>query len=271
MSSWRALATSSSLSDLPLSGTPRYRRKDPRCVTCTPTASRAVVARHFRVEMDASQPCRRLWASRGAVIAVRSPATKMSIASNFCASLAGGYYLRVARQGSPGAVYISPTFTIAPTAAPNSNIVATTEAAATPAVIITAATATDTVTAAALVRTEPTRQTPPRYVFACRHCPCSTYSNYCSSCSGYCPGCSGYCSSCSGYCPGCPGYFPGCSYAVQHYRVTFIEHRLLVPRRVRYSVPAEVHHIFGLWSIIALRLQPPHRRYRVANEEHRED
>ena len=132
MSSWRALATSSSLSDLPLSGTPRYRRKDPRCVTCTPTASRAVVARHFRVEMDASQPCRRLWASRGAVIAVRSPATKMSIASNFCASLAGGYYLRVARQGSPGAVYISPTFTIAPTAAPNSNIVATTEAAATP-------------------------------------------------------------------------------------------------------------------------------------------
>ena len=101
------------------------------------------------------------------------PGTKRPSVSNFCASMAENHCLRAAREDEVGAVYISRTFTITPTATPNSNRVATVGApnrnrvatagaGATPAATASAAPATDVATAAALKRVEPTRQSQPR-------------------------------------------------------------------------------------------------------------
>ena len=63
-----------------------------------PTASRAVTARRFCAERNASQLWRRFRASREAVTTATSLATKWPSVSNLCASLAEYHYLRAARE-----------------------------------------------------------------------------------------------------------------------------------------------------------------------------
>ena len=95
--------------------------------------------------------------------------------SNFCASLAGDLYLHAAQEESFGVVCITHTFTTTPTAMPSSNGVAT---------------AINTVTAVALARAEPTRQSYPTVrLRPFVGCPgfCSVYSRCCSACSNTAP------------------------------------------------------------------------------------
>ena len=79
--------------------------------------------------------------------------------SNVCASVTGDHYLRAVREETVGVVCITPIFTITVTNGPSSNSAST--EAATIVVTTTAATETDAITATALTRAEPTRQSQP--------------------------------------------------------------------------------------------------------------
>ena len=168
-----------------------------------------------------------------------TPDHKKPIVSNFCVSLVGGHRLRAVREETFGAVCITRTFTTTITTAPNNNSVATAGEATTPTAT-TVAIATNAVTAVVLIRA--TRQPQPTVRFRLLSPPLPRLS--------YCPGCSSYVSS-------FPGYFLGCC-GQRHY-VTSIGHRLLVPRRLRYSGPADVHHDFRQQGSVRFRRQQSHR------------
>ena len=168
------------------------------------------------------------------------PNHKKSIVSNFCVSLVGDHRHQAVREEKFGAVCITRTFTTTITTAPNNNSVATAGEATTPTATTTVVIATNAVTAVVLIGA--TRQPQPTVRFRLLSPPLPRLS--------YCPGCSIYVST-------CPCYFLGCC-GQRHY-VTSIRHGLLVPRRLRYSGPADVHHDFRLQGSVRFRRQQSYR------------